>query len=118
MSGRLMMRLILNLMESEMTQKNVRTTVLEEAIGLIDDNGPRQAHYGTPQENFGATSHMWSAYLGIKVSPGDVCRLMALLKLARLRNGPHHDSSCDGAAYLALGCELDEGMLDVPTEQP
>ena len=50
--------------------KNVRTTMLEEAIGLI--NGPRQAHYGTPQENFGATSHMWSAYLGIKVSPGDV----------------------------------------------
>ena len=116
MSGRLMMRLTLNLMESEMTQKNVRTAVLEEAIGLI--NGPRQAHYGTPQENFGATSHMWSAYLGIKVSPGDVCRLMALLKLARLRNGPHHDSSCDGAAYLALGCELDEGMRDVPMQQP
>ena len=90
--------------------KNVRTTVLEEAIGLI--NGPRQAHYGTPQENFGATSHM-----GIKVSPGDVCRLMCLLKIARLRNGPHHDSSCDGAAYLALGCELDEGMLDVPPAQ-
>ena len=58
-----------------MAQKNVRTAVLEEAIGLI--NGPRQAHYGTPQENFGATSHMWSAYLGIKVSPGDVCRLMS-----------------------------------------
>jgi len=110
-----MMRLTLNLMESEMTQKNVRTAVLEEAIGLI--NGTRQAHYGTPQENFGATSIMWSAYLGIKVSPGDVCRLMALLKLARLRNGPHHDSSCDGAAYMALGCELDEGMLDVPTQQ-
>ena len=43
---------------------------------------------------------------------------MCLLKVARLRNGPHHDSSCDGAAYLALGCELDEGMLDVPVQQP
>ena len=99
-----MMRLTLNQQESEMT-KNVRTTVLEEAIGLI--NGPRQSHYGTPQESFGATSHMWSAYLGIKVSPGDVCRLMCLLKLARLRNGRHYDSSCDGAGYMALGAECD-----------
>ena len=110
-----MMRLTLNLMESEMTQKNVRTTVLEEAIGLI--NGPRQAHYGTPQENFGATSicgqHIWAS----RCRPATCAGSWRCLKLARLRNGPHHDSSCDGAAYMALGCELDEGMLDVPTEQ-
>ena len=116
MSGRLMMRLTLNLMESEMTQKNVRTTVLEEAIGLI--NGQRAADYGDASENFGCIAAMWSAYLGYPVSDADVCRMMALLKIARLRNGKHYDSSCDGAGYMALGCELDEDMLDVPTEKP
>lgn len=84
---------------------NVRSGVLEEADTLI--NGDRQTHYGTPQENFRAIAQMWSAYLGTSVSPSDVCNLMACLKIARLRNGPHRDSSVDGCGYLALGHELD-----------
>lgn len=83
---------------------NKRTEVLETASSLI--NGDRQATYGTPQENFGAVAQMWSAYLGQDVAPHDVCHMMALLKIARLRNGPHEDSSIDGAAYLALGAEV------------
>jgi len=49
---------------------------------------------------------MWSAYLGVAVSGRDVCNMMALLKVARLRNGSHEDSSVDGAGYLALGAEI------------
>lgn len=85
---------------------NKRTKILNEADNLI--NGDRQEHYGTPQENFGAIAKMWSAYLGHYVSPTDVCHLMALLKIARLRNGPHVDSSVDACGYMALGGELGE----------
>lgn len=84
---------------------NERTKVLAEAIDLI--NGDREKHYGTPAENFQAIADMWSAYLGHAVSASDVCNMMALLKIARLRNGPHRDSAVDGAGYLALGFEVD-----------
>ena len=84
---------------------NERTKVLAEAIDLI--NGDREKHYGTPVENFQAIADMWSAYLGHAVSAADVCNMMALLKIARLRNGRHKDSSVDGAGYLALGFEVD-----------
>lgn len=83
---------------------NIRTQTLEQAAELI--NGERQAHYGEPHENFTAIAQMWTAYLRQHVSPRDVANLMALLKIARLRNGPHKDSSVDGCGYLALGAEL------------
>lgn len=85
---------------------NERTRVLAESIDLV--NGEREAHYGTPQDNFACIAEMWSAYLGHAVSSADVCNMMALLKIARLRNGSHRDSSVDGAAYLALGHEVDQ----------
>ena len=49
---------------------------------------------------------MWSAYLGCDVTARDVCNMMALLKIARLRLGQHDDSAVDGCGYLALGAEL------------
>ena len=85
---------------------NERTKVLAHAIDLM--NGPREQDYGHPRESFQAIADMWSAYLGHAVSPADVCHMMALLKIARLRNGQHRDSSADGAAYLALGYEVDK----------
>ena len=84
---------------------NKRTEILETAAELI--NGDREQDYGTPAENFQVIADMWSAYLGHAVSASDVCNMMALLKIARLRNGPHRDSSVDGAEYLALGFEVD-----------
>jgi hypothetical protein len=88
-----------------MEYNNERSLVLAEAMDLI--NGERQANYGTPQDNFGCIAGLWSAYLDYPVSPADVCHMMALLKIARLRNGQHRDSSVDGAGYLALGYEVD-----------
>jgi hypothetical protein len=52
---------------------------------------------------------MWTAYLGHPVTAADVCNMMVLLKVARLRNGPHRDSNVDGAGYMALGAEMSEG---------
>ena len=89
-----------------MTEKMMteRSMVLEDADDLI--NGERQSHYGEPHENFTAIAQMWTAYLGVAVNAADVAHMMALLKIARLRNGPHRDSSVDGCGYLALGAEL------------
>jgi DNA-binding transcriptional regulator GbsR (MarR family) len=86
--------------------KNTRSEVLAIAGNLI--NGERQAHYGTPQDNFGTTAEMWEAYLGRDISPADVCHMMALLKIARLKRGPHRDSSIDACGYMALGAEVAE----------
>jgi len=86
--------------------KNTRSEVLAIAGELI--NGERQAHYGTPQDNFGTTAEMWTAYLGRDISPADVCHMMALLKIARLKRGPHRDSSIDTCGYMALGAEVAE----------
>ncbi len=85
---------------------NERSKVLEEAINLI--NGDREKDYGAPSKNFQTIADMWSAYLGYGVSARDVCNMMALLKIARLKNGQSRDSSLDGAAYLALGFEVGE----------
>ncbi len=84
---------------------NVRTQVLKEASQLI--NFDRARHYGDASENFGCIATMWSAYLGgYPISASDVCHMMAMLKIARLRNGSHRDSSVDCAGYMALGAEV------------
>lgn len=81
-----------------------RTEILTKANELV--NGDRQAHYGTPQENFKRIAVGWSVLLEADVSPEQVALCMAWLKLARLVNGPHDDSYIDGAAYMALAGEL------------
>ena len=86
---------------------NTRTEILKEATALI--NGDREKDYGTPQASFTCIAHMWTAYLGHPVRASDVCNMMALLKIARMRIGPHRDSSVDGAGYMALGAEMSEG---------
>lgn len=83
-----------------------RSDVLDAANQLIHDE--RAKDYGDAHENFSVIAQMWGAYLGAKIQPHDVAHMMALLKIARLRNGPHEDSSCDGCGYLALGSELSD----------
>jgi hypothetical protein len=86
---------------------NTRTEILQSAEVFI--NGDREKDYGTPQASFTCIAHMWTAYLGHPVKASDVCNMMALLKIARMRTGPHRDSSVDGAGYMALGAEMSEG---------
>lgn len=83
-----------------------RDTVLDTAKELI--NGDRQAHYGTPQDNFARIAKGWEVILGCDVSTEKVALCMAWLKIARLANGPHDDSYIDGAAYIALAAELSQ----------
>ena len=87
-----------------MSADPVRAEILAEAASLVC--GPRAASYGPPSENFQRIATGWQVILGADVSPEQVALCMAWLKIARLVNGPHHDSYVDGAGYMALAGEL------------
>lgn len=85
-------------------------TVLEEAGALI--NGPRQEAYSHPSRSMKRIAALWTVYLGVYVSPSDVCVMMSLLKIARLRSTlkleRQRDSVVDAAGYLALLERIEE----------
>jgi hypothetical protein len=81
-----------------------RSEILREAETLI--NGDRAQAYGPLEENFGRIAAGWAVIFGVPVTPEQVARAMAWLKIARLNEGPHRDSYVDGAAYMALAGEL------------
>jgi len=72
----------------------------------------REGQYGRPEDSFGIIAELWTAYLGsdtIDVTPQDVACMMALLKVARIRNSVkhHEDSWVDAIGYMACGGEID-----------
>lgn len=86
----------------------MRSAVLDaagEAIG--DGRHGRGRTYGRADAGLARIAALWSADLGLTLDAADVARLMALLKLARVRSSPADaDSWIDVAGYAALGAEL------------
>jgi len=102
--------------------------------------GHREQDYGTPESNFQLIADLWNNYLGITdyvldmeqrfidlnekgikvdvdfpkpktIFPEDVAMMMALLKIARIRNGGGSgDSFVDLAGYAACGGEIWAGQ--------
>lgn len=74
--------------------------------------GKREQDYGTPESNFQLIADLWNDYLkkersSIVVDAKDVSMLMALMKIARIRNGGGSgDSFVDLAGYAACGGEI------------
>ena len=84
--------------------------------------GQREQDYGTPESNFQLIADLWNAYLNLpyhhsdinesrntipKISPTDVAMMMALMKIARIKNGGGTgDSFVDLAGYAACGGEI------------
>ena len=82
--------------------------------------GKREQDYGTPESNFKIIADLWNDYLGLvengdgvpifsikNITPMDVSMMMALLKIARIRNGGGSgDSFVDLAGYAACGGEI------------
>jgi|DEB0MinimDraft_10_1074344.scaffolds.fasta_scaffold01320_10 hypothetical protein len=85
-----------------------RDEILDTAKQLI--NGERQQHYGSPKDSFARIGDLWTAYLGdaiaVRISAVDAANMLALLKIARLANGPHQDSFIDACGYMALAGEM------------
>jgi hypothetical protein len=85
-------------------------TVTREADGLI--RGERQKHYGHPKKNFQRIATAWNAYLLERpvladgsiepLRPHDVAAMMGLLKIVRMAEGYHRDSTVDIVGYAAL----------------
>ena len=75
----------------------VTETVLEEARRVVAE---RRASYGSPAKNHAMTAALWSAYLGVPVTPRDVCHLNGLQKVSRDRTGtPKRDNLVDIAGF-------------------
>lgn len=65
--------------------------------------GDREQTYGDPGKNIETIANLWGDYLGVPVTQGDVCNMMCLLKIARLKNTPgHEDSMMDLIGYTLL----------------
>lgn len=88
-----------------------REDILKQAMQVICND--REGEYGSPKENFSKIAWMWSDYIeGYNFSPSDVCMMMALVKMSRIKTGkPKADSFVDIAGYAALGAEVSENLV-------
>lgn len=69
--------------------------------------GGRDSDYGTPEDNFGTIAKLWTIYRGTTFTAKDVAMMMALLKIARIRNGRYSANSyVDLAGYAACAGEI------------
>lgn len=86
-----------------------RKDILDKAAECVC--GQREQDYGSPESNFQLIADLWNTYLDkyliADISPTDVAMMMALLKIARIRNGGGTgDSFVDLAGYAACGGEI------------
>ena len=87
-----------------MTQTTIRAQVLDAAARavLVD----RAATHGAPEDTFALIARLWSARLGITITPAQACILLVDLKTARAWMNPYHrDNWDDTAGYAACGAE-------------
>ena len=82
--------------------------ILERAIKLVC--GKRQQDYGDAEVNFANIADGWNIIIANadgKITPADVCVMMAWLKSCRLMHTQNHaDSWVDAAGYYALGAQM------------
>lgn len=86
----------------------IRADILAAATAAVTRD--RAATHGDAENTFGRIAALWSARLGITVTPAQVAILMIDLKTARAWSNPRHrDNWIDMAGYAACGGELAEG---------
>lgn len=86
---------------SKNLKQDVPPSICAEAEEII--YGDREQTYGSPDKNLQQIASYWSAHLDVDVTIDDVCIMMMLLKLARLKTTPEHrDSKVDLCGYAAL----------------
>jgi len=89
--------------------------ILSEAADAVNE---RQGRYGTPADNMERIAALWTAYLEGRglldlertdgVTATDCALMQALVKIARLEHGYHHDSVVDLAGYAACAAQINE----------
>lgn len=80
---------------------SVNQSILNEALRATADRGNT---HGAAEDNFMHTSRLWTAYLGVVVTPADVCQMQVLAKISRAKTGNqrHADHYVDQAGYSSL----------------
>ena len=82
-----------------------RSSILSTARSYITRD--RQADHGDAEDNFSRIAGYWSLHTGNTLTATDVAVMMALLKVARIKQNPQHvDNWVDGAGYFACGGEI------------
>lgn len=94
-----------NLLSDRPMVSHPGSEVLLEAYNLI--NGPRQASYGHPADDYQRVVDIFRAITGHKLQPREGVLFMVAVKLARIGTNLeiglfHEDSVIDAAGYL--GC--------------
>ena len=84
-----------------------REEVLRKATDAVTSRNDRE-------DTFWTIARLWTAYLEVPIDEADVCRMMALLKIARSKMGiAKEDSLVDCAGYMACCAEyVEEIELD------
>ena len=94
-------------MEVTMSRKNAkykRGNILQLADKLTSSD--RQNDHGDFADNAKVTAEFWTTYKGVEFSPHDVPVMLALLKVARIKQNPEHvDNYVDMCGYGALAGE-------------
>ena len=82
-----------------------RSEILKTASDIVTVD--RAATHGDLEDNFKMIGALWSARLGVEITPAQVAIMMIDLKTARAWGNPGHlDSWVDSAGYSACGGEL------------
>ena len=90
---------------------STRAAILDAACAAVTVD--RAATHGAAEDTFAHIAAVWSARLGVALTPAQVCILLADLKLARAWGNPlHADNWVDCAGYAACGAEV-AGVSDV-----
>jgi len=76
---------------------DIRESILFEAHNLV--HGVRGEDYGHPYHDFSRTAKIWSAILGVDVTPEQVALCMIGVKISRECNKPKRDNRIDIAGY-------------------
>ena len=72
----------------------------------------RAATHGPVEKNFARLAAIWSARLGVDLTPAQVAIMLVDLKTVRAWDNPKHDDNWpDMAGYAAIGGELAGGRL-------
>lgn len=78
----------------------------DQPKGIVEQRG---AHYGDPLPNMERTADLWSAYLGVPLTPHDVAMCMVLVKCSRARVSYHQDNYEDIVGYAQIASEVHRG---------
>lgn len=87
----------------------IKSVILEEAGSIT--SGARRQQYGPPERNFERIASYWNVYFmntgrSVLITPGDVSKMMRLMKEARLDETPdHYDSFVDIVGYALTEAE-------------